>query len=289
MMVMQISTDLTNGLARAEMWLPWALRAVRVLVILAGGWLLTRVARRLLGRLRVYTIRLMDRRGEASAMELEKRAATIISVLSKLASMVIWMVALVMALNELTFNIQPLLAGLGVAGLAVGLGAQALIKDWLGGMLILLEDQFRIGDAVAINGIAGTVEEINLRTTVLRGENGAAHVISNGLITTLSNMTRGYSYYVFEATLAHGTDVDRALQILQETGAELGGEDEYRAMILAPIEVMGVERLAERGVVIRARIKTVPAKTAQVGRELNRRVGARLAAAQIGFPPVAGA
>jgi moderate conductance mechanosensitive channel len=289
MMMMQISTDLTNGLARAAMWLPWALRAVRVLVVLAGAWVLTRVARRLLGRLRVYTIHLMDRRGEASAVDLETRAATIISVLSKLASMVIWIVALVMALNELTFNIQPLLAGLGVAGLAVGLGAQALIKDWLGGMLILLEDQFRIGDAVAINGIAGTVEEINLRTTVLRGENGAAHVISNGLITTLSNMTRGYSYYVFEATLAHGTDVDRALQILQETGAELGGEDEYRAMILAPIEVMGVERLAERGVVIRARIKTVPAKTAQVGRELNRRVGARLAAAQIGFPPVAGA
>jgi moderate conductance mechanosensitive channel len=288
MMVMQISTDLTNGLARAEMWLPWALRAVRVLVILAGAWLLTRLAGRLLGRLRVYTIRLMDRRGEASAVELEKRAATIISVLSKLASMVIWIVALVMALNELTFNIQPLLAGLGVAGLAVGLGAQALIKDWLGGMLILLEDQFRIGDSVAINGIAGTVEEINLRTTVLRGENGAVHIISNGLITTLSNMTREYAYYVFEATLAHGADVDRALSIVQETGAELNGEEEFRAMILAPIEVMGVERLAERGVVIRARVKTVPAKTAQVGRELNRRVSARLAAAQIGFPPVAG-
>ena len=287
MMVMQISTDLTNGLARAEMWLPWALRAVRVLVILAGAWVLTRVARRLLGRLRVYTIRLMDRRGEASAVELEKRAATIISVLSKLASMVIWIVALVMALTELTFNIQPLLAGLGAAGLAVGLGAQALIKDWLGGLLVLLEDQIRIGDSVVINGIAGTVEEINLRTVVLRGENGAVHVISNGLITTLSNMTREYAYYVFEATIAHRSDVDRALHILEETGAELNGEDEFRKMILAPIEVMGVERLAERGVVIRARIKTVPAKTAQVGRELNRRVSARLAAAQIEFPPAA--
>jgi len=286
---MQISADFANDLARAELWLPWVLRAVRVLVILAGAWLLTRLARRLLGRLRAYTVRLMDRRGEASALELEKRAATIISVLSKLASMVIWIVGLVMALNELTFNIQPLLAGLGVAGLAVGLGAQALIKDWLGGLLVLLEDQIRIGDSVVINGIAGSVEEINLRTTVLRGENGAVHIISNGLITTLSNMTREYAYYVFEATLAHRADVDRALSIVQETGAQLANDDVFRTMILAPIEVMGVERLAERGVVIRARIKTVPAKTALVGRELNRRVSARLAEAQIEFPPAPGA
>jgi len=288
-MMMQISADFAKDLARAELWVPWVLRAVRVVVILVGAWLLTRLARRLLGRLRTYTIRLMDRRGEASALELEKRATTIISVLSKLASMVIWIVALVMALNELAFNIQPLLAGLGVAGLAVGLGAQALIKDWLGGLLVLLEDQIRIGDSVVINGISGTVEEINLRTTVLRGENGAVHIISNGLITTLSNMTREYAYYVFEATLAHRSDVDRALSIVQESGAELAADDTFRAMILAPIEVMGVDRLAERGLVIRARIKTVPAKTALVGRELNRRVSARLAFAHIEFPPAAGA
>jgi small conductance mechanosensitive channel len=288
-MVMQISADFAKDLARAELWLPWVLRAVRVLVILAGAWLLTRLARRLLGRLRTYTIRLMDRRGEASALELEKRATTIVSVLSKLASLVIWIVALVMALNELAFNIQPLLAGLGVAGLAVGLGAQALIKDWLGGLLVLLEDQIRIGDSVVINGISGTVEEINLRTTVLRGENGAVHIISNGLITTLSNMTREYAYYVFEATLAHRSDIDRALSIVQQTGVELAGDDTFRTMILAPIEVMGVDRLAERGLVIRARIKTVPAKTALVGRELNRRVSARLASAHIEFPPAAGA
>jgi len=287
-MMMQISADFAKDLARAELWVPWVLRAVRVVVILVGAWLLTRLARRLLGRLRTYTIRLMDRRGEASALELEKRAATIISVLSKLASMVIWIVALVMALNELAFNIQPLLAGLGVAGLAVGLGAQALIKDWLGGLLVLLEDQIRIGDSVVINGISGTVEEINLRTTVLRGENGAVHIISNGLITTLSNMTREYAYYVFEATLAHRSDVDRALSIVQESGAELAADDTFRAMILAPIEVMGVDRLAERGLVIRARIKTVPAKTALVGRELNRRVSARLASAHIEFPSATG-
>jgi moderate conductance mechanosensitive channel len=284
MMVMQISQGMALELARAELWTPWILRGLRVLLILAGAWVLTHAARRLLRRLRSYALRTMHRHGAASDSELEKRAATIMAVLAKLAGFMIWMVAVVMALNELTFNIQPLLAGLGVAGLALGLGAQALIKDWLGGLLVLLEDQIRIGDAVTINGISGIVEEINLRTTVLRGENGAVHIIANGLISTLSNLTREYAYYVFEATLAHGANVNRALEILTETGAEIAQDPVLKPMILAPIEVMGVDRLAERGVVVRARIKTLPSKQALVGRELNRLVNTRLAAEGIAFP-----
>jgi small conductance mechanosensitive channel len=227
----------------------------------------------------------MDRRAEGSTIEMEKRATTIISVLSKVTSMIVWLVALVMALTEMTFHIEPLLAGLGVAGLALGLGAQTLIKDWLGGIFLLLEDQLRIGDSVVINGTSGAVEEINLRTTLLRSENGAVHVIANGSITMLSNLTRDYSYYVFEATLAHRADVDRALAILNTIGGELASSDPYRSLILAPIEVMGVDRLADRGVTIKARIKTLPSKQAIVGRELNRRVKARLDAEGIAFPP----
>ena len=286
MILMQISRDVAREMVRAESWIPWIARGVRVVVILGGAWLLTFVARRLLRRFRTYAMRAMKSHGHSPEIELEKRAATIMAALGKLASLAIWMVALVMALNELTFNIQPLLAGIGVAGLALGLGAQTLIKDWLGGLLVLLEDQIRIGDAVTINGISGVVEEINLRTTVLRGENGAVHIIANGLINTLSNMTREYAYYVFEATLAHGADVDRALQILKETGADVAEEPAYKEMILAPIEVMGADRFAERGVVVRARIKTLPSRQAPVGREFNRLVNARLAAEGIAFPPV---
>jgi moderate conductance mechanosensitive channel len=287
MMVMQISRELAFELTRAERWIPWISRSVRVLLILAGAWLLSFIARRLLRRLRTYVLRTMKSHGHAPDIELEMRAATIMAVLAKLAALAIWLVALVMALNELTFNIQPLLAGLGVAGLALGLGAQTLIKDWLGGLLVLLEDQIRIGDSVTINGISGVVEEINLRTTVVRGENGAVNIIANGLINTLSNMTREYAYYVFETTLAHGANIDRALQILTETGAELGANPTFKTMILAPIEVMGVDRLVERGVVVRARIKTLPSKPAVVGREFNRLVNDRLAAEGIAFPPAA--
>jgi small conductance mechanosensitive channel len=281
---MQMSRQLALEIIRAERLIPWIFRGLRVLTILAAAWLFTHIARRLLRRLRAYAMSSMDRRGAASDLELEKRAATIMTVLAKLVSFIIWLVAVIMALNELTFNVQPLLASLGVAGLALGLGAQALIKDWLGGLLILLEDQIRIGDAVTINGISGAVEEINLRTTVLRSENGAVHVIANGLIATISNMTRDYAYYVFEATLAHGADVDRALKILTDVGAQVAQDEAFHSLILAPMEVMGVDRLAERGVLLRARIKTLPSKQAIVGREVNRRVSTQWAAAGIAFP-----
>lgn len=281
---MQISRDVVAEFTKPQIWLTWAERGFHVLVILALAWMFSRIARRLLAQLRNYTIRVMDRRHEGSTIEMEKRATTIISVLSKLASMVIWLVALVMALTETGFHIEPLLAGLGVAGLALGLGAQTLIKDWLGGLFLLFEDQLRIGDSVVINGISGGVEEINLRTTLLRGENGAVHVIANGSITTLSNLTREYSYYVFETIIAHGSDAERALAEIQLAGSEIQHDANFRDMILAPIEVLGIDRLAERGVTLKARIKTLPSKQALVGRELNRRVKARLDALKIAFP-----
>src|SRR5258706_10183479 len=124
--------------------MPWVERLVRVVVILALAWVVTRVARRLIGRLKIRAAR------GVSDTDFDKRAATIITVLVKLASVAIWLVALVMSLSELTFNVQPLIAGIGVAGLALGLGAQTLIKDWLGGLFMLIQDQVGIGDAVIL-------------------------------------------------------------------------------------------------------------------------------------------
>ena len=267
-----------------ENWMLWSERATRVAVILLLAWLVTRIARRLLRNLRVSAMRAMNKRGDVSSVELDRRSATVISVLGKVATVVIWLGAAVMALNELAFKIEPILAGFGVVGLAVGLGAQTLIKDWLGGVLILVEDQIRIGDVVTINSISGSVEEINLRTTVLRGETGAVYVISNGSITTLANMTREYAYYIFEATLAHGTKVDRAIEILKDAGTKLAAEPQYEPVILAPIEVMGVDKLADRGIVLRARIQTIPSQQWSVGRELNRLVNQRWEAEGIRFP-----
>ena len=157
--------------------------------------------------------------------------------------------------------------------------------NWLGGLLILLEDQIRIGDGVTINGISGAVEEINLRTTILRGDNGAVHIISNDLINTLSNTTRGYAYYLFQATIAYGSDVDRALKVIGEAGAQLAADETFGPLILAPIEVMGIDRLGDRGPLIRARIRTLASKQDQVGWELNRRINLAFATEGIAFPP----
>jgi len=281
---MQISRAALTRLVTTETWIEWGFRGVKVFLILAGAWILARLTRRLLKRLRPHLLRMMTRHGKSSAFEQENRVQTLLAMFGKLAGILIWLAALVMALNELTFNIGPLVAGLGVAGLAFGLGAQSLIKDLLGGLFMLLEDQIRIGDSVTINGTSGSVEEINLRTTVLRSENGTVHIIPNGAVNMLSNSTRDYSYYVFETTLAHRANADRALEILRQTGEELAQEDAFRLVILAPIQIMGVDRLGERGSVIKARIKTVPTKDAEVGREFNRRVKDRLDAAAIDFP-----
>jgi small-conductance mechanosensitive channel len=277
--------DLSVELRRAEVWIPATKSALRVLLTILLAWVFTRIIGNLLGRLHAYSVAAMERHGQASDRELEKRAATIVAVLRLFLGSIVWLIAIVMALTELGFKIEPLLASLGVAGLALGLGAQTLIKDWLGGMFLLLEDQIRIGDAVMINGFSGTVSEINLRTTVLRGENGAVHIISNGSISVLSNFTREYSYYVFETILAHRADANLALQILEQTSAEMAAEEAFKASILEPVEVMGVDRLGERGATIRARIKTSPSRQYPIGRELNRRIKDRFDAAGIAFPP----
>lgn len=271
-------------IARPENWLRWTENLIHLAIILGLAWLISRLLRRSLLKLRSHIVKGMDKRGAGSTLEMENRAVTLIAVLSKLASSVVWIVAIVMALSQLGEHVEPLVAGLGIAGIAVGFGAQTLIKDWLGGLFILLEDQMRIGDSVTINGISGAVEEINLRTTVLRGENGAVHIIANGSIVTLSNMTRDYTYYVFEATVAHGADLDRALTIVSEEGAKIAAEEPYKSMILAAMEPVGIDRLADRGATIKARIKTVPGKQGLVGRELNRRVKTRLDAEGIKSP-----
>jgi small-conductance mechanosensitive channel len=280
----EVLEEVLEEIAKPEAWRRWADQTTRALVVLIVAWILTRLVRWITPLLRRYTIRLMDRRGEGATLGMQKRANTVTSALGKALVMLIWVAALVIALRELNVDIEPLLAGLGIAGIAVGLGAQTLIKDWLGGFFLLLEDQVRIGDLVVINAISGVVEEIDLRTTVLRGENGAVHVIANGSITTLSNLTREYSFYVFETTLAHGADADHALAIIASVGHELFGDEQFRPGILAPIEVMGVDSLADRGVVVKARIKTLPSKSALVGRELNRRVRIKLEAEGIAFP-----
>jgi len=196
----------------------------------------------------------------------------------------IWTIAALMILKEMNFDVRPLLAGAGVAGVAIGFGAQSIIKDVLGGLFLMMENQIRVNDVAVINGKGGLVEEINLRTTVLRGEDGAVHIFPNGSIQSLSNLTREYSYSVISVSVAYKEDTDHVISVLREIAQGLSEEEPYKSAILAPFEIMGVDQLADFAVVIKARFKTLPIQQWLVGREMNRRIKKRFEEANIDMP-----
>jgi len=235
--------------------------------------------------LRARIVRVMTRRTPgASAMELEKRGATIGGIIRRTVKTAIWIVAGVMALNEFDFDIAPILAGAGIVGLAVGFGAQNLVRDVIAGLFMLLENQVSINDVAIINGTGGLVEEINLRTTVLRGLDGTVHVFPNGGITSLSNMTREFSYYIFDVGVAYKEDTDRVVAVLRDVADELRRTEQYGPSMLEPLDVLGVDQFADSAVIIKARVKTLPIKQWEVGREMNRRIKKRFDAEKIEIP-----
>ncbi len=161
------------------------------------------------------------------ALERGKRARTLGSLVSNVSTIVISGLAVLMVLNEFGVNITPVLTGAGIAGLAVGFGAQTLVRDIISGFFMILEDQVRVGDSASINGTGGLVEEINLRTIVLRDEEGTLHVFPNGSITTLANRSKDFSYYVITLGIPYHEDADRVTRILQDVGAELQKDPHY--------------------------------------------------------------
>lgn len=251
---------------------PLATALLRFVLVLVAAYVATRIASRIIRGTRARIISAMQDRADGTTTELEKRATTIISIVGKTVTVVIWTVAVVMALKEISFDVAPLLAGAGVAGLAIGFGAQNLVRDIITGVFMLLENQIRVNDVAVINGTGGLVEELNLRTTVLRGLDGVVHVFPNGSIASLSNKTRKFSFYVFDVGVAYKEDTDRVTEVLVALAGEMMQEEAYRDDILEPLEVLGVDHFADSAVVIKARIKTRPLEQWRIGREMNRRI-----------------
>jgi moderate conductance mechanosensitive channel len=258
-----------------EIFYPLLKSSIRVTVILLAAMVISRIIQRWVPRLRTRIVAAMRRHADSPDVELEKRAATLGGIFRKTFSVIVWAVALIMILREGGFDIGPILAGAGVVGLAVGFGAQNLVRDVISGMFMLVENQVRVHDVAIINGTGGLVEEINLRTTVLRSQDGVVHVFPNGTITSLSNMTREFSYYVFDLGVAYKEDTDRVVRVVKELADEMMEEDEFRPFILEPLEVLGVDRFADSAVIIKMRIKTMPIRQWMVGREMNRRIKKR--------------
>jgi len=210
---------------------PMLVTAVRVLLILAGAFFTNILLRRGLQRMWMYLIQTKQKAGARSDQEFEKQAATIAGVMQRTTTVLLYVLALVMSLRELGFDVAPLLAGAGVASIAIGFGAQNLVRDVISGIFLLSENQIRVNDVAVINDTAGLVEEINLRTTVLRDSEGTVHVFPNGAITKLANRTQGYSCYVFNLNLSYRDDADRAIALLKGTAEELTAEEPYRSLV----------------------------------------------------------
>ena len=216
--------------------------------------------------------------------ESQKRADTLSSLVRYVLNITILAVALVMILGEFGIDIGPIIAAAGIVGLAVGFGAQNLVKDIISGFFILLEDQVRVGDVVQIGGKAGLVERVNLRMVVLRDLSGSVHFIRNGDIDVVTNMTKDYSFSVFSIGVAYREDVDQVIEVVKELGDGLRNDSDYKDDILEPIEILGLDSLADSAVIIKARFKTPPGKQWRIAREFNRRMKRRFDELSIEIP-----
>jgi len=239
---------------------------LRIMFIVMGIVLLLTLVRRAVLRFR----RLFE--GALQSPAQTKRADTLAHVIRDVARIMIMTVGGMMILSEVGVDLKPLLAAAGLGGLAIGFGGQSLVKDVISGFFILLEDSIRVGDVVEIAGVGGVVEEVRLRTITLRDLAGNVHVVPNGVIDKVKNMTKVYSYYLFEVGVAYRESVDEVMAVLKEIAAELQTDPAFESDILAPLEMLGVDQFADSAVIIKCRLKTKPCQQWRVGREMNRRI-----------------
>jgi len=213
-----------------------------------------------------------SRLGKMDDGEMIKRTHTLKSVIRNALNVLFICIAGLMILDALEIDIKPILATAGVLGVAIGFGAQQLVRDVINGFFILLDDQIRVGDVVEIAGKGGLVENINLRITTLRDLAGNVHYVRNGDITVVTNMTKEYSRYVFEIGVAYRENVDEVIVALRQIDDDLRQDPTFGKDILEPLEILGLDKFADSAVIIKARIKTKPICQWAIGREFNRRM-----------------
>ena len=262
--------DLLARYLESIAWEDVILNTIKVLVILLLFWAASFIAKLALNRLQRRLVANAEDNREAA--EAAKRAETLVGLLRQGVLIVLWTLALLVVLRQVGVEVGPILASAGVVGLAVGFGAQNLVRDVIAGFFIILEDQVRVGDVAIVNGTGGLVEKINFRTMVLRDLSGVVHVFPNGTISTLSNMTKQWSAYVFDIGVAYKEDVDQVIELMRAVGSELRDDPDFGALMLDDVEVFGLDQFGDSAVIIKGRLKTLPIKQWDVGREYKRRL-----------------
>jgi moderate conductance mechanosensitive channel len=265
-----------------EVFLP---RAIKVVVVIFIAIVVYRVIRVLINRV---VAREIEEEDPLVRRVREQRAQTLASLLGNIAAIGIFVVVALTILDILIENTGPILASFGIIGLAFSFGAQSLVKDVISGTFMLIEGQFGIGDVVKVSDVSGLVEKITLRTTVLRDIEGAVHIVPNGEITRVTNMTKAWSRAVLNVSVAYKEDVDHVIEVLRDLLREFHADPQWGALLLDEPVVPGVESLADSAVVIRIMAKTLPLKQWDVARELRRRIKQRFdrEGIEIPFPHV---
>ena len=282
-------------------------RPLKILLILVIAWIIIRISRRSVDRLvkRVVategtaTRRLVipgldsvvsldtdeDReREERLRVRRAARAASIGEVLRGTVTVAIWTIALLLVVSELGIDLAPLIAGAGIAGVALGFGAQTLVKDCITGLFMLVEDQYGIGDVVDLGEATGTVEQVALRTTVLRGIDGTVWHVPNGEVTRVGNMSQHWSTALIDIEVAYDADIATVRDLMEQTATEVCARDAHREYVLDAPQVLGVETLGADGVTLRMTVTTAPGRQWPIQRELREALKVAFDAAGIGIP-----
>jgi small conductance mechanosensitive channel len=244
---------------------------VRIALIVAAAYGLLKILRMAVNRLEALLVRATAAR-ETAPGSAAMRIRTLMNVLWTIASGFLWFIVVLIVLGQLGINIGPILAGAGVVGLAVGFGAQYLVRDLVSGFFLLLENQIRVGDMAIVNGTNGMVEAVTFRTVVLRDQAGAVHVFPNGSITSLANTTMDWSAYVIDVSVSYREDPDRVIEVMRRVAEEMRAEPRYGQVMLEPIEIFGVDNFTDSALIIKARFKTRPLQQHLIGREYRRRL-----------------
>ena len=258
-------------------------RPLQIVLILAVALVLARLAGRAINRfVRSLQVRSPLRLGSARA---EQRAATLGHVMAGVARMVILGVAALMVLGQLGLDLAPLIAGAGIAGVAIGFGAQSLVKDFLSGFFVIVEDQYGVGDVVDLGGTTGTVEELSMRVTRVRSVDGTVWFVPNGEIRKVGNTSMDWTRAVVDILLDYDNDLDAAVTVMQEEADTFASEAERAEYVLESPEVWGVQSMGPEGITVRVMLKTAPGQQHSTARALRARLHARLRQAGVNLPP----
>lgn len=250
-------------------WAPWlSMRIFRAFLFLLGAFLLSRAWHSVLERLKAAALR----RDPVGGKDLEQRLDTLAAVGQRIVSITLYVSASLMILADFGVQVVPLVAGLGIVGVAVGFGAQYMVRDLINGFFLVAEDQFRVGDSVKVGEFSGTVEAITLRTTRVRSLGGELHTVPNGEIRAVTNYSRHWSRAIVEAGVSRDSDLEKVFDALQEAGTRARANAEVAGLFLEDPEVVGVTELSDGGVRVRVWAKVAPGRQWEVERAIRRAV-----------------